>query len=155
MEWYVIAIRLGLSVIVGLSIGLQRELTGHPAGIKTNCMVSLGATIIALIQVQMASQFPETDNSRIIAQIVSGIGFLGAGCILHTGASNSIVKGLTTASTLWVVAGLGIASGLGYYEICGIGVAVALFVLIVFGTIRKLIRKKKPDSNITSDDADF
>lgn len=146
MLWYDIVLRLLLSVGIGVAIGFQREYTGHPAGIKTNAMVCIGAAIIALIQVQMSIDFPGTDISRIIAQVVSGIGFIGAGCIMRTGKSDEIIKGLTTASTLWVVAALGIAAGLGYYILCISAFFIVLAVLIIFGMIRSR-QSKRNDNN--------
>lgn len=147
MVWYEIVFRLFLSVLVGGIIGFQREHNGNPAGIKTNSMVCVGAAVISIINVQLSIDYPGTDVSRIIAQIVSGIGFIGAGCILHTGASESIIKGLTTASTLWVVACLGIAAGLGYYIVCLVALALVLAVLLIFGAIRNRHLK-----NISHDD---
>src|SRR5699024_757850 len=114
-------------MIMGGAIGMEREYKNRPAGIRTHILVCMGATIIALIQVEIADQAlqyaaakPEyvgvvrADEARLIAQVVSGIGFLGAGTIM---VSNRSVKGLTTAASIWAGAGLGIAIGIGYYAI--------------------------------------
>lgn len=134
MEWYIILIRIILAAIIGMVIGLEREFHGHPAGIKTHAMVAVGAAIAAIIQILLAQDYPGQDVTRIISQVISGVGFIGAGCILHN--KENIVKGLTTASTLWVVACLGISAGLGYYILTVSASALILLILIIMGTIR-------------------
>ena len=113
---YEIMLRLFLAMIMGGAIGIEREYKNRPAGIRTHILVCMGATIIALIQVEIADQAlryaaakPEfvgvvrADEARLIAQVVSGIGFLGAGTIM---VSNRSVKGLTTAASIWAGAGI-------------------------------------------------
>lgn len=142
-----ITIRLVLSVMVGTIIGFDREHKNRPAGIKTHVLVCVGACIIALIQkkigfdaIQLAITEPKVsgviraDEARLIAQVVSGIGFLGAGTIL---VQHRTVLGLTTAASLWVVAGIGLAFGMGDYEI---GIAGAITVMIVLVFAKRLIR---------------
>ena len=136
MEWYEIVFRVLFSAGIGMAIGFQREHSGHPAGIKTHAMVCIGSAVISLIQLEMYRQFPDIDPSRIIAQIVSGIGFIGAGCILYDRNNNNKISGITTASTLWVAACLSIAAGLGYYEICLIAFIAVLLILLIVGLIR-------------------
>lgn len=134
-----IIIRLCLAMLIGGVIGFERQYKNRPAGMRTHILVCMGATIIALIQVEIAENalkdainHPElsgvirSDQARLIAQVVSGIGFLGAGTIIVTKQS---VTGLTTAASLWAIAGLGIAIGMGYYAIAitsFIGVFIAL-----------------------------
>lgn len=118
-----------------MAIGFEREFHGHPAGIKTHAMVAVGASILSIVQILLAEDYPGQDVTRIIAQVISGVGFIGAGCILHN--KENIVKGLTTASTLWVAACLGISSGLGYYTLTFSAAALILLILIIIGTIRK------------------
>ncbi|MBO0440384.1 MgtC/SapB family protein [Candidatus Enterococcus ikei] len=134
-----IIIRLCLAMLIGGVIGFERQYKNRPAGMRTHILVCMGATIIALIQVEIAANalqdavnHPEltgvirSDQARLIAQVVSGIGFLGAGTIIVTKQS---VTGLTTAASLWAIAGLGIAIGMGYYAIAltsFIGVFIAL-----------------------------
>ena len=142
-----ITLRLLMALIMGGVIGTEREYKNRPAGLRTHMLVCLGATIIALTQVeiatnslQLAREFPElipvlrADQTRLIAQIVSGVGFLGAGTII---VSNRSIKGLTTAASIWTVAGLGIAIGMGYYLI-----AVCSFVGIILSltVINRFIR---------------
>ncbi|EOH96869.1 MgtC family protein [Enterococcus moraviensis ATCC BAA-383] len=137
-----IILRLCLAMLIGGVIGFERQYKNRPAGMRTHILVCMGATIIALIQVEIAANalqdainHPEltgvirSDQARLIAQVVSGIGFLGAGTIIVTKQS---VTGLTTAASLWAIAGLGIAIGMGYYAIAitsFIGVFIALTVV--------------------------
>ncbi|MBP1046346.1 MgtC/SapB family protein [Enterococcus sp. BWM-S5] len=149
-----IVLRLSLSMIIGGTIGFERQYKNRPAGMRTHILVCMGATVIALIQDEIALSalrdamaYPEisgvirSDQARLIAQVVSGIGFLGAGTIIVTKRS---VTGLTTAASLWAVAGLGIAIGMGYYAIAltsFIGVFIALTLIkriIHVPTIKKL-----------------
>lgn len=135
-----ILLRLSIAVVVGFIIGLERERHHRPAGIKTHITVCIGATIISLIQIfminestQMITANPELANAikidmgRLGAQVVSGIGFLGAGTILHLKGS---IKGLTTAATIWLVGCMGLAIGMGYYWIVGITIIIVMLVLI-------------------------
>ena len=137
-----IILRLGIALIFGGAIGFERQYKNRPAGMRTHILVCMGACIIALIQVEIASkalrdalEYPElvgtirSDEARLIAQVVSGVGFLGAGTIIVTKQS---VTGLTTAASLWAIAGLGIAIGMGFYWIAiisFIGIVIALTVV--------------------------
>ncbi|MFC1752065.1 MgtC/SapB family protein [Thermoproteota archaeon] len=114
-----------ISAIFGGAIGLEREIRHKPAGIKTHLLISLGATAITFLSMQ----FPNSeDPARIAAQIVSGIGFIGAGTILQ---SRRIVQGLTTAATLWVTAAVGMLVGAGFYIQAGIVTGIILPFLII------------------------
>lgn len=139
-------LRLAFSVVIATIIGYDREHKNRPAGIKTHVLVCVGACIIALIQkkigydaIQIALNEPKlagiirADEARLIAQVVSGIGFLGAGTIL---VQHRTVLGLTTAASLWAVAGIGLAIGMGDYEI---GIAGALIVILVLAFSKRLI----------------
>lgn len=149
-----IVIRLVMALAMGGMIGTEREYKNRPAGLRTHMLVCLGATIITLTQVEIAAEslqqareFPElisairSDQTRLIAQIVSGVGFLGAGTII---VSNRSIKGLTTAASIWTVAGLGIAIGMGYYliAICSfVGIILSLTVInrvIRVNTLKKM-----------------
>src|SRR5688500_13060369 len=106
-----ISIRLLVASVLGAAIGLESELHAPPAGMRTHLLVSLGSaafTVLSIFFFQAPEGALQTDPSRIAAQIVSGIGFLGAGAILKYGAS---VRGLTTAASLWATAGVGMAAG--------------------------------------------
>jgi putative Mg2+ transporter-C (MgtC) family protein len=126
----VIIVRLGLSVVFGAVIGLERELAAQPAGLRTHILVALGAALFTLVGTEVAG----TDPTRIAAQVVSGVGFLGAGAILREGPT---VRGLTTAATLWAAAAIGLANGLGAYRSAGIAVILTLLVTVGMKAIEK------------------
>src|SRR3989475_10748749 len=113
-----IALKLLLAAVLGGVIGLERELRDKPAGLRTNILICLGSTLFMSISTRVAEVLGG-DPTRIAAQIISGIGFLGAGAVLH---SHGFVLGLTTAATIWVVAGVG---GGGGVRQCFIGVFLA------------------------------
>ena len=118
-----LAVRLALSLALGALIGLEREYHRQAAGFRTHSLVALGA---ALFTVVSAYAFEGADPTRIAAQIVSGIGFIGAGTILHYRGS---VRGLTTAASLWAVAAVGMAAGAGLYVLALLGAALVLVAL--------------------------
>ena len=120
------ALRLLLATFLGAVIGLQRELSGKEAGLRTNMLICAGS---ALITVASIHAFPGSDPSRLAAGIVTGIGFIGAGVILHR--SGGAVVGLTTAATIWVVSGIGIAAGAGLYIISVVATALTLIILLL------------------------
>lgn len=133
--------RLALAVVFSGIIGFDREFKNRPAGIRTHILVCVGAAVIALIQkqieieaLQTAVNYPElagiirSDPARLICQVVSGIGFLGAGTIIITKRS---VMGLTTAASLWAIAGLGLSIGMGYYLVAVEGFVVIIIVLVL------------------------
>lgn len=129
-----IAIRIGISLFVGGVVGLERERGQHHAGFRTHILVCLGSTLITLISTYGFGQFANEPNvrmdpARLTAQIISGIGFLGAGTILRNGNK---ISGLTTAASLWVVAAMGISIGAGFYFgaiLTFVCVLISLFVL--------------------------
>ncbi len=113
-----------LSVLVGGLVGFEREIHGHPAGLRTHILVCLGSTLMTLVSANMG----HGSNDRISAQIVSGVGFLGAGAIIREGAT---VRGLTTAASIWAVAGIGIALGTSPFfgQIAVIAALIVVFTL--------------------------
>ena len=142
MNIYEVALRVVLAIIIGGIVGFNREYENRPAGFRTHVLVCLGATVAALIQVQLGyyvideiarnpnlSGVLSVDTGRVICQVISGVGFLGAGTIIRTKVS---VKGLTTAASIWAVACVGIAVGMGFYTISilsGIGIVIVLVLL--------------------------
>jgi putative Mg2+ transporter-C (MgtC) family protein len=133
LHWFEILVRVGLAAALGGAIGLEREIREREAGLRTHMLVSVGAALFTLVSAYAWTDFrfstPEGivfDPTRIAAQIVSGIGFLGAGAIIRQGLS---VRGLTTAATLWVVAAIGMAAGAGYYAAAVLTTALVLFSL--------------------------
>ncbi|SNR97669.1 putative Mg2+ transporter-C (MgtC) family protein [Anaerovirgula multivorans] len=138
---YEIILRLVLSAIIGGLIGMEREANNRPAGLRTHVLVTLGASLIMLISIDGFNNLAQTgDPARLAAQVVSGIGFLGAGTILRTGNN---IRGLTTAASLWVCAGIGLAIGGGYYVGGLTTAAIALFALMSLGVFEKRIFTKK------------
>ncbi|HXV03315.1 MAG TPA: MgtC/SapB family protein [Gaiellaceae bacterium] len=125
--------RVVLAAVLGGAIGLERELREREAGLRTHLLVSVGAALFTLVSAYAWTDWHFSnregivfDPTRIAAQIVSGIGFLGAGAIIRQGLS---IRGLTTAATLWVVAAIGMASGVGYYEAAVVTTALVLISL--------------------------
>jgi len=127
-------LRLLISFAIGTAIGLEREYRSKAAGLRTMIMICLGATIFTEISIQLGGNTPD----RIASTIISGIGFLGAGVIFKDGLS---VSGITTATTIWISAALGMAVGAGEYFISVIGSAVVLVVLVLFEKIQIVIER--------------
>jgi putative Mg2+ transporter-C (MgtC) family protein len=123
--WPHVLLRLSVAAALGGAIGLERELRERGAGLCTHLVVCLGSALFTLVSAY-AFAGPHVDPTRIAAQIVSGIGFLGAGAIIRQGLS---VRGLTTAATLWLVAAIGMACGAGYYDAAIIATGGALLTL--------------------------
>jgi putative Mg2+ transporter-C (MgtC) family protein len=150
LTWPHALLRLSVAAGLGGAIGFERELRERQAGLRTHLVVSVGSALFTIVSAYGFREFlvsggsvVRADPTRIAAQIVSGIGFLGAGAIIRQGLS---VRGLTTAATLWLVAAIGMASGAGYYD----GAVIAtLGALITLGPMRivayKVIRRWRPD----------
>jgi len=130
----IVSIKVLLIVFLSGVIGWDREKHGRPAGFRTHILVGIGSTIIMIVSIMLFEQYPEADADpgRIAAQVVSGIGFLGAGTILIQG---SIVKGLTTAASLWATAAIGLAVGGGFYFVGVIAAFVVFISLFFFSSI--------------------
>lgn len=120
-------LRLLLAAALGAAIGYQRERAGKQAGMRTHVLISTGAALISLVSIYGFGA--AGDPSRVAAGVVVGVGFLGAGVILHR--QGGIVAGLTTAATIWVMAGIGLAAGTGLYLIAAVAAAIVLVVLIM------------------------
>jgi putative Mg2+ transporter-C (MgtC) family protein len=133
LNWYEALLRLALAAVLGGLIGVERELREREAGLRTHLLVALGSALFTIVGAYGFDAFLNTgasvvraDPTRVAAQIVTGIGFLGAGAIIRQGLS---VRGLTTAATLWVVAAVGLASGAGYYSVAVMTTALVLIAL--------------------------
>ena len=137
-EATVIVLRLGLAVILGAAIGYEREMKGKDAGLRTHMLVSLGAAIFVLGP--SASGMQIADMSRVMQGVIAGVGFLGAGAILKQ-ENDRVVKGLTTAASIWIVAAIGVAAGYGREATAVASTLIALFVLAVVNRFEKNIRK--------------
>lgn len=147
MDWITIFIRLSSIFIISGLIGYDREYKNRPAGIRTHILVGLGASIVALTQLaineasilqimgsEVLQNVIKIDNSRLVAQVISGIGFLGAGTIIVNKGS---VTGLTTAASLWTVATLGLAFGFGFFKL---GLLSSFFVFLTLVVVTKVVR---------------
>jgi len=140
MSKYDILFRICIAILIGGIIGYERESKNRPAGLRTHILVCVGAAVVSLIQlsiiedtISLVTMYPKlsgmlgTDMGRLGAQVISGVGFLGVGTIIHTRGS---VKGLTTAASIWVTACIGLALGLGYYFI-SFTATIGVFVVVV------------------------
>jgi len=128
-------LRLLISALLGSLIGLERETHGRPAGLRTHTLVCLGSTLFTFCSYAIAG--PGNDPGRITAQIVTGIGFLGAGTIIHEG---SIVRGLTSAASIWTVAAIGVAVGIGG-QMLYVAIACSLAVIVVLHLVARLEKR--------------
>jgi putative Mg2+ transporter-C (MgtC) family protein len=150
LHWGEALLRLALAAALGGAVGIERELREREAGFRTHMLVAIGSALFTIVSAYGFHSFlasgqsvVRADPTRIAAQIVTGIGFLGAGAIIRQGLS---VRGLTTAATLWVVAALGMAAGAGYYSgavITTVLVLIALYPLRIGAY--KLLRRFRPD----------
>lgn len=135
-----IIIRLLVAAILGAAVGFERERDSQPAGLRTHMILVVGATLTMCLSINIASKY-NGDPARLAAQVVSGIGFLGAGAILRYGFN---VKGLTTATTLWSMAIVGLAIGYGFYWT---GIATTAIMLVTL-TLLNVIEKRWVRTNI-------
>ena len=130
----VFVLRLLIATGLGALIGLQRELSGKPAGLRTNLLICLGAALITHVSFAVAARLGIGDPARIAAQIVAGIGFLGAGTIMR---SQHAVHGLTSAATIWVVAAVGLTVGAGFERQAIFAAAVIIVALGALGQVER------------------
>ena len=142
-NFMLVLIALVLSVVLCGLIGIERELRGRSAGLRTHLLVGLGSTVIMIISIYgFPAVFGEhRDVARLAAQIITGVGFLGAGAIIH---HNSGIKGLTTAGTIWIVMAIGLACGSFNFFIAIIATLIIIFVLIGIRKFEVKINHKKP-----------
>jgi len=127
-------LKLGLAVLLGGVIGLEREASDKPAGLRTNILICVGSALMMILSIRVAQQFATTvaDPGRIAQGVITGIGFLGAGTILH---SRGGVTGLTTAATTWAVSGVGLVLGSGFFLL---GIMSTLLILVVLWLLAKI-----------------
>ncbi len=142
----VVLVKLGMSAFFGLIIGIERELKNKPVGLKTSLVISISSCLLTIVSIESAKQFSLVssqtvmDPMRLAAQIVSGIGFLGAGVILRR--SNDVISGLTTAAMIWGASGVGIAAGAGFYKEAAAGAFLILISVELIPLIMKWIGPK-------------
>ncbi|MBD1372403.1 MgtC/SapB family protein [Hazenella sp. IB182357] len=145
ISFWEIAIRLLLAAVLGGLVGWERERNNHPAGFRTHILVSVGAALIMLLSIYGFSDFNDHPNvrfdpARLAAQVISGIGFLGAGTILRHGIS---VSGLTTAASLWVVAGIGLAAGANFMFGAILTTVIVLVSLELLNRLEGILVRKR------------
>lgn len=142
MELYDIILRLLLALVFGGVLGVEREIRRRPAGLRTYMLVCVGSALVMITNELMSLQYPSVDPARMGAQVISGIGFLGAGTIIVTGKNK--VQGLTTAAGLWATACVGLTVGAGYLVSAAIGCAMSfVVVVIIYKVDDKLIASSK------------
>ena len=129
--------RLMTAALLGAALGFERELRQKDAGLRTNILIGVGSALFTVMSIEMAGPFG--DPGRIAAQIVTGIGFLGAGAIMRT---DSGIQGLTTAATVWVNAAVGVAAGGGQYHLAFIATGITLAALLVLQPIERVIARR-------------
>jgi putative Mg2+ transporter-C (MgtC) family protein len=150
LDWDESLLRLALAAVLGGLIGMERELREREAGLRTHLLVAVGSALFTIVSaygfdafIESGADVVQTDPTRIAAQIVTGIGFLGAGAIIRQGFS---VRGLTTAATLWVVAAVGLAAGAGYYSAAVITTALVLVALYPLRIVAfRILRRFRPE----------
>jgi putative Mg2+ transporter-C (MgtC) family protein len=126
-----IILRLLLAAALGAVVGYQRERAGKSAGLRTHILICIGAAIFTVVSLV---GFSQADTARVAAGVVAGIGFIGAGAIIRGG--EGIIAGLTTAATIWAVAGIGLAAGAGLYVVAPVATVLVLIVLLLPHPIR-------------------
>ena len=146
-----IFIRLLIATVLGGFIGLEREIHGKEAGLRTYTLVSLGSALIMIVSIQIFEIYKNQtvmDPSRIAAQVVTGIGFLGAGAIIRSSGSSgaAAVKGLTTAAGIWVSAGIGLACGIGAY-IPALMTTIWILLVLQYGSRFGFVIRAKRSAN--------
>jgi|SRR5690625_1101696 len=144
-----IVFRVALAIFVGGIIGTERDYKSRAAGTRTHMLVCLGAAVVMMTNQYVVTSFPDLDLdiTRMGAQVISGIGFLGAGTILVT--SHNQVRGLTTAAGLWTAAALGLAIGIGFYEMAIIGSIAVLFIVIILRPLKRFVKDRADLSHFT------
>src|SRR5579862_5173547 len=138
-EEVVMAGKLSLAALLGGLVGLEREMHNQPAGLRTHMIVSIGACLVMLISIHVSEMSPaKSDPGRVAAQVVAGVGFLGAGAIMRSGLS---VRGLTTAACLWTVASVGLAVGCGFWKPATMATFLVLLATYFFQKLEIRITK--------------
>jgi putative Mg2+ transporter-C (MgtC) family protein len=139
-------VRLALAALLGAIIGLERELKRKPAGLRTNIFICFGSAMFTILSAELAKDFGIGDRTRIAAQIIPGIGFIGAGSILHDKGG---VSGLTTAATIFVVASIGMAAGGGLYVLAIFATMLIYLALHLLGILERRLNLKPLTMNYT------
>ncbi|OGC38155.1 hypothetical protein A2155_02700 [candidate division WWE3 bacterium RBG_16_52_45] len=133
-------LRLGGALLIGFLIGLEREISKKPAGLRTHMLISLASALFTMLSFSSAFGDGVADPTRIASQILTGMGFVGAGVIISAGGH---VKGVTTAASLWITAAMGMAMGLGEYVLAFVTIGLTLLTLLLFRSIESAIGQKE------------
>lgn len=136
--WLAMLLRLAVAAALGGVIGWEREGRNRGAGLRTNVMVSLGAASFILLGLEFYEAFDGADIAKVLAGVIGGVGFLGAGAIMQSGGE---VRGLTTAAGIWACAAIGAAAGAGLYELAALTSVMALIVLLALYPLKREITK--------------
>ena len=134
----VLMLRLVVALVLGAAVGWERELQRMPAGFRTHALVALGSAIFTVVSAY-AFTGPGSDPTRIAAQVVTGIGFLGGGAIIHYGGT---VRGLTTAASLWAVAAVGMAAGAGLFLFATVSAVLVIVALEIFERLERVAKQR-------------
>ncbi len=141
-EYSIHLFKLFLALLLGVLVGIERQLSGKTAGMKTHALVSMGSALFVIISIIVSDEFKETivfDPLRMASHIIVGVGFIGGGAIFLKDAT---VSGLTTAANLWVAAGIGMACGFGLYPLAIIVTLLSLFIFVILRYIERGLNKK-------------
>lgn len=151
-------VRMALAALFGVIIGIDRELQGREAGLRTNMLIALAASVFTILTLELAAEITERsdesrpDPLRIFEAITAGVAFLAAGTIIRFGSD---VRGLTTAAAMWLVGSIGIACGMGAYSVAGIATILGFIIITLIGYFeRRYIERKTPDQEVERDSPD-
>jgi putative Mg2+ transporter-C (MgtC) family protein len=147
MDTLTIVTRLLAALAVGCVIGVDREIRHKSAGVRTHSLVSIGSSVLVMSALDSGMSLDAV--ARVIQGLVAGIGFVGAGVILHHHRAEHRIEGLTTAASVWIAAGLGCAAGLGTYRVLSLGLVAALVVLMIGGPFERALSRRfrsKPEA---------
>lgn len=133
-------IRLVLALLIGSLIGLEREVSHKPAGLRTHALISLASALFTMLSFSSAFGDGAADPTRIASQVLTGMGFVGAGVIISAGGQ---VKGVTTAVTLWITAAMGMAIGLGEYLLAGVSIGLTLVTLLFLKAFERSLERQE------------
>ena len=146
-----VLIRLGVATAVGLVLGLDREVRGFPAGIRTHALVALSSAAVTVSALKLTEQFDDSDPLRAIQGLAQAIGFIAAGLIF---AARDTVHNTTTAANLWLASALGIAAGAAHFDVVVVAAGLGLILLVLVGQIEKRLGLTQKNANKASDDSD-
>ena len=144
VDYWDITARLGIALLFGCVIGLERNLHGKPTGMKTLGLVALGAALVAMASMEFApfdGQYSHDALSRAVQGVITGIGFLGAGVIVLDNGSAKI-KGLTTAASIWMTACIGIVCGMGAWRVAGIGLILVMLLFLLGHPLERMLHSR-------------